>query len=206
MNAKREVGFIAMVAVAGYIFAQMLADISSIKIAVLFGLAIDAGTFVYPFTFTLRDLVHKSWGKELARKLIVTAGLINLAMAVFFQFVISLPADASWGLQSEFETILGPIWRIVIASILAEIISEIIDTEAYSFFKNKITSRFQWLRVLFSNSLALPIDSIIFSFVAFYGDLPIEVVWAIVVSNILVKGSITLLSLPTIYLVKEDRD
>lgn len=206
MNAKREVGFIAMVAVAGYIFAQMLADISSIKIAVLFGLAIDAGTFVYPFTFTLRDLVHKSWGKELARKLILTAGLINLAMAVFFQFVISLPADASWGLQSEFETILGPIWRIVIASILAEIISEIIDTEAYSFFKNKITSRLQWLRVLFSNSLALPIDSIIFSFVAFYGDLPIEVVWAIVVSNILVKGSITLLSLPTIYLVKEDRD
>ncbi len=190
MNAKREVGFIAMVAVAGYIFAQMLADISSIKIAVLFGLAIDAGTFVYPFTFTLRDLVHKSWGKELARKLILTAGLINLAMAVFFQFVISLPADASWGLQSEFETILGPIWRIVIASILAEIISEIIDTEAYSFFKNKITSRLQWLRVLFSNSLALPID----------------VVWAIVVSNILVKGSITLLSLPTIYLVKEDRD
>jgi hypothetical protein len=195
---------IAMLSVAGYIAAQILADITSLKIAIVAGLAIDAGTFIYPFTFTLRDMIHKSWGRAMARKVIVTAGVINLFMAALFTFVIWLPADPSWTLQNEFVTILGPVWRIVIASILAEVISELIDTEAYQFFVNKVTRKYQWARVLFSNGLSIPVDSVAFAFVAFYGLMPVGVVWAIALSNVLVKGAMTLISLPGIYMVKDE--
>jgi len=205
MDKKDALTTIAMLSVAGYISAQIFADISSTKIAMVAGLAIDGGTFVYPFTFTLRDMIHKAWGKAMAKKVVLTAGAINLLMALFFSFIIWLPADPTWGFQAEFETILGPLWRIVIASILAEVISELIDTEAYSFFINRISKKFQWGRVLFSNALSIPIDSVVFGLIAFVGDLPIEVVISIIISNILVKGLMTIFSIPGIYLVKTER-
>ena len=64
-----------------YVAAQMMADIASLKIITIMGRAVDAGTLVYPFTFTLRDLVHKLAGKQVARALIFTAAAINLLMA-----------------------------------------------------------------------------------------------------------------------------
>lgn len=195
----------AMLSIAGYIAAQIFADITSLKIAFVAGLSVDGGTFVYPLTFTLRDMIHKSMGKDMARKVIITAGAINVFMALLFSFVIWLPADPTWILQTEFATILGPVWRIVMASILAEIVSELIDTEAYQFWMDKVTKKYQWSRVLFSNALSIPIDSILFCFVAFYGLMPIAVVWSIVVANMLVKGAMTLISIPGIYLVKGER-
>lgn len=204
-NKTRSLTTMAMLSVVGYTAAQILADITSLKIALVAGLAIDGGTFIYPLTFTLRDMVHKTWGRIMSRKVIITAGVINIIMAALFSFVIWLPADPSWGLQSEFATILGPVWRIVFASIIAEIISELIDTEAYQFFVNKISKRHQWGRVLFSNALSVPIDSIIFGMIAFAGVLPMPVVWSIILANVLVKGAMTIVSIPGIYLVDEAR-
>ena len=96
---------------------------------------------------------------------------------------------------------LSPVWRIVIASILAEVIAELIDTEMYRLWEKKFVERFQWGRVLFSNSISVPIDSVVFSLVAFYGVMPTSVVMGIIVSNILIKGVTTLISIPMIYAV-----
>jgi hypothetical protein len=203
---KATMPFWQMASVAGYISAQIFADITSIKIATIGNLAIDGGTFIYPLTFTLRDMVHKAWGKKVAKQVIYIAGAINLFMALLFQFIIWLPADMSWGMQNEFAMILGPIWRIVFASIFAEMISELIDTEAYQFFVDKISKKHIWGRVLFSNILAIPIDSVVFALIAFWGILPPAVVGGIIISNILVKGAMTLVSMPMIYLTPGDRE
>lgn len=196
-----------LIAVSAYIAAQMLADITSLKIALVGPFSIDGGTFIYPFTFTLRDIVHKLLGKQAARTLIVLAGIINLLMAALFAFVVWLPQDPSWGMQDAFSSILGPVWRIVLASILAEVFSELLDTEAYHLWTTRVTNKYQWTRVLVSNSLSVPVDSLIFCFGAFYGVLPTATVWSIFWANVLVKGVVTLVSLPGIYLFpKENED
>ncbi|MGD2058450.1 MAG: queuosine precursor transporter [Anaerolineales bacterium] len=195
-------GVIAAVVVSGsYIAAQMMADIASLRIVTFLGLSIDAGTFVYPFTFTLRDLVHKVAGIKAARVLIVTAALINLLMALLFWFTSILPPDPSVGPQLAFGEVLSPVWRIVIASIAAEVISELIDTEGYRLWVQKVTERYQWMRVLVSNAVSVPVDSLVFAWLAFGMVLPTGVVWSIVLANVLVKGAVTLISLPGIYLV-----
>jgi len=193
----------AIIVIAVYIAAQMMSDIASLKIVLFMGLSMDAGTFIYPITFTLRDLVHKTLGIKAARVLIVCAAGINLAMAFLFWFVAKLPSDPAVGAQSDFASVLSPVWRIVIASIIAEIISELIDTEIYRVWVNKFQERFQWGRVLSSNSISVPIDSLLFSFIAFYGVLPLSVVWAIFISNIIVKGLTTLISWPLIYTIPD---
>ena len=72
-----------IVAIAVYIAAQLLSDIASLKITVIADFSMDAGTFIYPLTFTIRDLVHKRLGKIAARTVIILAAGINLFMALF---------------------------------------------------------------------------------------------------------------------------
>jgi uncharacterized integral membrane protein (TIGR00697 family) len=193
----------AILVSAVYIAFQMMADIASLRIVMVAGFSVDAGTFVYPFTFTLRDLVHKTAGIKAARVLIVTAAVVNLLMAGLFWLAARLPPDPAVGLQLEFGKVLSPVWRIVFASIAAEVVSELIDTEGYRLWVEKVTHRYQWARVLVSNSLSIPVDSLIFVWLAFGGIMPPVVVWSIFASNVIIKGLTTLLSLPGIYLVKE---
>lgn len=211
MKVRREVSLAALLVVSAYIAAQMLSDILSLKIALIslgaLGMwSIDGGTFIYPLTFTLRDMVHKLLGRQAARTLVVTAGVINVLMAGLLAFDTWLPPDPSWGLQEEFAAILGPVWRIVIASIVAEVVSELVDTELYHLWVTRVTRRFQWSRVLVSNAVSVPLDSLIFCWGAFGGTLPAAVVWSIFWSNVVVKGAMTLLSLPGIYSVREPRE
>lgn len=200
---------IAVIIISAYIAAQMIADVASLKIGLVAGLAVDMGTFIYPITFTLRDMVHKSLGKQTARTLIICAAAINLAMSLYLMWTASVPSDPTWGLGEAFSAILGPLWRVVVASILAELVSELLDTEIYHWFVTKITRRYQWLRVLVSNGVSLPIDNLIFAVGAFgalpglqnhFLTVPWATVWEIFLFNLLVKFGVTLISLPLIYL------
>ena len=189
---------------SAYIAAQMLADIASLRIISIAGFAVDAGTLVYPFTFTLRDLVHKMAGKNAARILIFAAAGINLAMAALFWIVSELPADLATGPQTAFGDVLAPVWRIVLASIVAEVISELVDTEVYQRWVDRFRERYQWGRVLASNSIAVPLDSALFVSIAFIGVLPSAVVWEVFWVNVVIKGLVTLVSVPWIYLVRPE--
>ena len=196
-------GRVAVVVTAAYMGAQMVADISSLKIGVVFGLAVDMGTFIYPITFTLRDLSHKMLGKRLTQWLIIMAALINVFMAFYLQFTVMVPGDPSWGLNDQFAAILGPVWRIVVASIVAEVVSEMLDTEIYHWFVTRVTHRFQWARVLLSNSVSVPVDNLIFAVGAFGGLLPWDVVWQIFLFNLLLKYAVTVVSMPLIYATRD---
>src|SRR5690554_6580901 len=90
----------AILVVSAYIAAQMLSDVASVKIGVLQlpalgSLAVDMGTFIYPITFTLRDVVHKLLGRQAARTLVVAAGAINLVMAGYLVWAAGFPSDPS---------------------------------------------------------------------------------------------------------------
>ncbi len=190
-----------VVLAAGYVAAQMMADVASLRIVTVFGVTMDAGTLVYPLTFTLRDLVHKTAGAAVARTLIFTAAAINVVMALLFRLVASLPADLEVGLQAEFGVVLAPVFRIVLASIIAEVVSELIDTEVYRTWVRRFGEKRQWGRVLASNAVSVPIDSVLFAVIAFGGALPAGAVVAIIWGNILVKGLVSVASIPLIYAV-----
>jgi uncharacterized integral membrane protein (TIGR00697 family) len=195
-----------MLVTSAYIAAQMLSDVMSLKIVALAGLSMDAGTLIYPLTFTLRDLVHKVAGRRGARTVILAAGVINLTMAGLFWVVSRLPYDPAAGPQANWDAVLAPVWRIVLASIIAELAAELTDTEIYHLWVSRVTERYQWLRVLSSNAVSVPLDSLIFVWGAFGGVYTNAVVWSIFTANVLLKSAVTILSLPSIYLVREGKE
>lgn len=165
----------------------------------------DAGTLIYPITFTLRDLVHKVAGLKVARLLIFLAAGINLFMAGLFWLVSILPPDMSVGLQAEFGQVLSPVFRITLASIIAEVVAELIDGQVYEIWENKFKHRFQWGRVLASNMVSVPVDSFLFAIIAFFGVLPFAVILSIFTANVFIKLLVAVLSMPAIYIVRSRR-
>jgi hypothetical protein len=106
--------------------------------------------------------------------------------------------DPAWTYQAAYEQILLPVGRIVLASIIAQIISELVDTEIFSWLYKKTG---ELTAVFFSNLVGLLIDSVIFSFIAFLGSLPFSTVMQIMLTNILIKLVISFISAPAIKLV-----
>lgn len=188
-----------------YAAARMLADITALRILSIAGLSISGGTLIYPITFTLRDLMHKVSSAGIARILIFASAAINLFMVGRFWLVAELPADPNVGPQAEFGQVLAPVFRIAIASIIAEVVSELIDTEMYEVWARRFAQCWQWGRVLASNAVSVPVDTALFTVLAFWGVLSTEVMLGLFLSNILVKFAVTFVSIPGIYLVKEQR-
>ena len=208
-TATITVSTIGLVAVGVYVGAQVISQVTSLKIGRVFGRAVDMGTFIYPITFTLRDVVHKALGRAAARTAIWTSAGVNLFLAAYLAWTSRVESDPSWGLGAEYSAVLGPIWRIVFASILAMVVAETVDTEVYHWFVTRVTTRYQWLRVLVSNAVSVPLDNLIFAVGAFgalpflSGALPWDAVWDIFLVNLVIKGLVSICSLPFIYVTKD---
>jgi queuosine precursor transporter len=205
-ESERQSGLVSVAVVSSlYVAAQLLSNVTSLRILMIAGFSMDAGTLIYPFTFTLRDLVHKTGGIKVARAVVITAAAANLFMAGLYWLVARLPPDMGVGAQLEFGRVLSPTWRLVIASIVAQIASELVDGQVYQAWVNKVGHKLQWMRVLTSNSVSVPLDSALFCGLAFIGRMPFFVVVSIFWANVILKGLTTLVSLPWIYLVREKK-
>ena len=190
-----------------YIFISLASNIAATKVTYFGKLIMDAG-FIYAMTFTWRDLIHKQLGKKAALTTIYVAAAINIIAALYFQLVVMLPAETSWaaaGGQKAWEFLFGIQLRIVIGSVIAFLISEIIDTFVYQYWTLGIgKGKPQWTRVFISNSFSIPIDSILFPIIAFIGIVPGTVILQMFLTNIAVKAIVTLFTFWMIYLVPEN--
>jgi len=104
---------------------------------------INVGTLFFGITFTQRDRVHR-YGRRYAYLMIGAALIANVVTA----------------------QALGTPWRYIVVSFVAILLAETADTEIYQRFIN----RGWWTRVATSNAVSIPIDTIIFTFFAFYGE------------------------------------
>jgi len=189
-----------------YLFFSLAGNIAATKVTYFGGLVMDAG-FIYSLTFTWRDLIHKQLGQKAAITTIWLSAAVNLLAALYFQLVVMMPAQTDWanaGGQIAWEFLFSLQMRIVLASILTALIAELIDTKVYQLWTRGGREKWpQWTRVFVSNSVSIPVDSLMFPIIAFAGVLGAEGLQQMVWTNIIVKALVTALVFWTIYLVPE---
>ncbi len=189
-----------------YLFFALAGNIAATKVTYFGGLVMDAG-FIYSLTFTWRDLIHKQLGQKAAVTTIWLSAAVNLLAALYFQLVVLLPAQTDWansGGQIAWEFLFSLQMRIVLASILTALIAELIDTKVYQLWTRGGREKWpQWTRVFASNSVSIPVDSLIFPIIAFAGVVGAEGLQQMIWTNIIVKAIVTILVFWTIYLVPE---
>jgi uncharacterized integral membrane protein (TIGR00697 family) len=191
-----------IVLVGLYVACELIANVTASKPVQLGGIVVPAAIFIYTITFTLIDLINETFGKQGARKVILTAFLANLLLAAYAHLAVILPAASFYTGQVAFAGVLGSTPRIVFASLAAYLISSFIDAEIFAFWKARVHGP-RWLRVLVSNVVSTGIDSIVFISLAFYGVMPTG---GLIQGQYIVKMAITLVSLPLIYLVRSTRE
>lgn len=126
-----------------YIVAVLAANLTATWFLPLpvFG-QVAVGTFIFGFTFTQRDRMHAR-GRKFVYSVIALAAVLSAILSAFGQ--------------------VPP--RIILASVVAIIIAETADTEIYQ----RLLAKSWWHRVLTSNAVSIPLDSIFFNLVAFLG-------------------------------------
>ena len=187
-----------------YIACEIIANVTAAKPVLLPGnIVVPAAVFIYAITFTLIDLVNEKLGKQGARYVVYTAFLANLLLAAYSQFAIRLPAAPFYGdeEQAAFVSVLGSTWRIVLASLIAYLVSTLIDVQVFAWWR-ELVGRYRWARVLLSNSVSTLIDSTMFITIAFLGVMP---VLPLIAGQYVVKMAVTVVSIPLIYAVKVRR-
>jgi hypothetical protein len=187
-----------------YVACELIANITAGKPVSLPGnITVPAAVFIYALTFTLIDLINDKLGKQKARYIVYAAFLSNLLLAIYTQFAIWLPAVPFYGEQGQnaFVRVLGSTWRVVIASLIAYLISTLIDVQVFAWWRERI-GQYRWARVLLSNSISTLVDSVVFITIAFSGIMPII---PLIAGQYVVKMIVTLISIPLIYVVRMDR-
>lgn len=194
----KTISWLASFAIASYAIIAIASDIFANKMLNLGGLALAGGILLVPFSFTIRDLMHKLVGFKNAKRIVWATAFVNLAVAALMIVLDMLPAKIP-GVQENWHALMGASWRIIIASFVAQVLADLSDTYSFEWFTNKFKGKKIWLRVVLSNLISCPIDSIMFSAIAFLGVLPVNVMINSIISSTIVKFIISLIALPAAY-------
>lgn len=185
--------------------ASVLANIQVVKVIEIFNFQATLGNTLYGSIFLATDILSEKYSKKDARKSVfvgiasVLFYLITMQMALMFE-----PSSESFALsiQSSFKLVFGLSFRIVIASLSAYAISQLLDVSVYAAIKNKLRSdKYLWIRNNASTIFSQLIDTGIFVSVAFVG-LEYNIVH-IFITTYLLKVIIAIADTPFIYIAKK---
>ena len=153
---------------AFYVLAVLLANLTLNQFIPLpvFGL-LSVGTLFFGAVFTLRDRLHMH-GLKAVYTAIALALLVN--------------AVAGWLLMDQEPNRV----RFILASFTAILVSELTDTVIYQ----KLMQRTWLTRALTSNAVSIPLDTILFTLLAFYGIMSWNEMAQIVYADLVFKAVI----------------
>jgi len=184
-----------------YIAFILISNVAASKIA-KFDLGFSSffapsAVIIFSVTFLMTDIVNEKFGRKETHRMIFIAFLSQVAVSFFIWIILSLKPAPFWENQSAFESILGQVPRIIIASWIAFLISENLDAYIFAWVKELTKGKHLWARNAFSSLPCMVIDSILFVSIAFYGLQPIG---PIIMGQIVIKWLVGLIDVPFMYL------
>lgn len=156
-----------------------------------------SAVIIFSVTFLMTDIVNEKFGRKETHRMIFIAFLSQVAVSFFTWIILSLNPAPFWQNQSAFESILGQVPRIIVASWIAFLISENLDAYIFAWVKKLTKGKHLWARNAFSSLPCMVIDSMLFVSIAFYGLQPIK---PIIMGQIVIKWVVGLIDVPFMYL------
>jgi uncharacterized integral membrane protein (TIGR00697 family) len=179
----------------------VLSNILASKMVHLGPFVFDGGTLLFPISYIFGDLLTEVYGYKRARSVIWTGLAMLAVMAVNVWVIGILPAESTWGLQGAYDSILGLMPRIVLASLVAYFCGEYSNAVLLSKIKVATKGRGLWVRTIASTLVGEGLDCVLFVTIAFAGTYPAAILAAMIVSNYLFKCGIEIAFTPVTYLV-----
>lgn len=165
---KKDIIYIILAGI--FITNALVAELIGGKLIYIGDNVMSLGILPWPIVFITTDLINEYFGEKGVKKLsIITAGLIAYT---FFLLLIGLniPAVKGDGLitDDQFSAVFGQSMWIIVGSITAFLVSQLIDVTLFHFLKNKTGNKMLWLRSTGSTVISQLFDSFIVLGIAFW--------------------------------------
>jgi hypothetical protein len=176
---------------------------------------LTCGVLLWPIEFIMTDIVNEYYGPRAVKRIsYIAVGLICYAFLMFY-FAIKIPADQSFwvgsqqkegvpNMQAAFSNIFGQGMWIIAGSLIAFLVSQMVDVWIFHKIKKRTGDKKVWLRATGSTVVSQLVDSFVVLFIAFKigKDWSYQRVLAICLVNYSYKFCMAMVLTPLIYLIE----
>jgi len=176
-------------------------------------LELTCGVLLWPVVFIMTDIINEYYGKKGVKLLsFLTAAMITFAFVAVFTAIHVSPAN--WwissgetknvtNMQNAYSAIFGQGLWIIIGSLVAFLLGQIIDVTIFHWLKKKSGEKNLWLRSTGSTLVSQLIDSFVVLFIAFYlsGTFTFTRVLEIGLVNYIYKFVVVIILTPLLYII-----
>lgn len=173
---------------------------------------LTCGVILWPLEFVITDIINEFYGPKAVKRISITAVvLITYAFLMYFIAILLPPAQAwlnsseSQGvsdIQASFQAIFGQNMRIILGSITAFLVGQLVDVYIFHKIKKRTGNKKLWLRATGSTLVSQLVDSYIVLFIAFTGIFHWQLILAVGIMNYLYKAIMAIILTPAIYLIE----
>lgn len=187
------------------IFGTLLGNIAVCKNVDMFGVATTAGNVLYASTFLVTDILSEKYGKKDAAKAVAYSFSIMVLWMLGTQLILWFAPNANDYINESLKVVFSLVPRITIASLIGFVCSQYLDVFLYHFIWRRTgnSKAKLWLRNNGSTLTSQLIDTVIFTFIAFWGVYPGNVFLSILITTYVFKAVVALLDTPFMYLARK---
>lgn len=174
---------------------------------------LTCGVLLWPLEFILTDIINEYYGARAVRRISYIAVALIAYAFVAFLVAIQMPADTSFwtgsqqaagiaDMQAAFTAIFGQSLRIIMGSLVAFLVSQVLDVWVFHRIKRATGEKKVWLRATGSTAVSQLVDSFIVLAIAFGPLWGWQRVLAVGLVNYSYKLMMAVVLTPLIYLAE----
>ena len=188
------------------VFATIVANIEVVLVVKAFSLEQTLGNILFGASFLATDMLSEFYGKESSKKGVLAGILTSISFVILSQSWLLY--DVINGLDVSFKNIFSNTPRIMLSSLFVYAISQFFDVYIYHKwwdFTKKISGdsrKYLWVRNNGSTLISQFLNSLLFTFLAFYGVYDNNTIISIFISSYLVFVITSILDTPIIYIAR----
>ncbi len=154
---------------AAFVGLLLISNVGAVKLIQFGPIYTDGGAFLFPLVYIVGDVLSEVYGFKAARKAIYTGFAMAVLASFTFFLVQKSPAASDWTNQAAFESILGFVPQIVLASICGFLVGQLLNSYVLVKIKERTKEKKLWLRLIGSTVVGEFADTLVFCTIAFYG-------------------------------------
>ena len=187
------------------VLATLLANIEVLLLVKAFGVEMTLGNVMFASTFLITDIMSENHSRKDANRAVVISTFCSLVfIAISQMWLLYIPGENDWA-SGAFHTIFSSTPRIVCASLLVYLISQLTDVWLYHNWWEWCRKRFGdekkgvWIRNNGSTMVSQLLNTLLYTFFAFYGTYDIKTLMSIFISSYIIYFITSLLDTPFVY-------
>jgi uncharacterized integral membrane protein (TIGR00697 family) len=191
--------FVAIAAL--FVTSLLAANILIVKQIAVFGLTLPAAIIIFPLSYIFGDVLTEVYGYSQARRVIWLGFFCNLLLVVAIWLVGILPAAPVFEAQGAYDRILGNTPRFLIASFIAYLAGEFVNSYIMARMKVLTKGKWLWMRTIGSTIAGEGLDTVIVLSIGFWGVLPFDVLGGMMLWHWILKSAYEAAATPLTYLL-----